>query len=265
MNHALTITTLLTVLSGSSFAQSPATTTPTSQALPGQTLPGQTAPARSPLRAIGNTQYTPHTELFAEFRPLLVNVPARFTAHLTQVGETFKPYTQAEVTLTLTINGALAYQETLKQPVAPGIYRFPVKSEVAGTGKVTIALKMPTYSEEFMIENVTVYADEAAALAAGLGQITEPAVPGEVIYYKEKSWLETFATAPVSIVKKAILIPQTAIVTENGTSFVYVQSDPEHFRKQVVQTGQQQNNTIEVKSGLQAGNRIVTLGADKIK
>lgn len=237
-------------------------TAPTSQ-----TLPGQTAPARSPLRAIGNTQYTPHTELFAEYRPLLVNAPGRFTAHLTQVGELFKPYTDAEVTLTLTIDGKTAYQETVKKPAAPGTYRFPVKSEATGTGTVTIALTMPTYSETFTIDNVTVYADEPAALVAQ-GKTPGEAVTGEITYAKEKSWFEPFATAPVGpAIKKAkgaLMVPQTAVLTDQGVAYVLVQRDPEHFRKQTVQTGKRVGNTVEITGGLQPGERIVTIGANKI-
>lgn len=229
-----------------------------------KTTLAQTTPARSPLRAIASTQYTAHTELFAEFRPLLLNIPARFTAHLTQIGESFKPYTDAEVTLTLTIDGKIAWQQTQTKPVAAGIYRFPVKAEITGTGTVTIALKMPTYSEQFIVENVTVYADEATALASQSKQPTDERI-NEITYVKEKSWLETFATAPVSKVKKTIIVPQTAILTENAISYVFVQNDPEHFRKQVVSLGKSKNGQISITNGLKLGDRIVTLGADKIK
>jgi hypothetical protein len=235
------------------FAQTP--TAPTSQ----------TAPARSPFRVIDHTEYTPHTELFAEFRPLLLNVPGRFTAHLTNTDGPFKPYTDAEVTLTLTLDGKTAYQETQTKPATPGIYRFPVKSETTGKGRITLTLKTPAYTETFAVENVAVYADEAAALAAGMGRTNEPAEPGMVTYYKEKSWLETFATAPVMVAKKAIVVPQTAILSENGASFVYVQTDPEHFRKQAVTLGKAKGDSVAVETGLKAGDRVVTQGADKLK
>lgn len=243
--------TILSSLAMPAWAQ---TTTPSNQ----------TASARSPFRAIGNTQYTPHTELFAEYRPLLVNTSGRFTAHLTQVGETFTPYTEAEVTLTLTIGGKTAFQETLKKPVAPGTYRFPVKSATTGMGIITIALTMPTYSETFTIDNVTVYADEPAALAAQVKTPSE-ATTGEITYAKEKSWFETFGTDTISKMKKTITVPQTAVLTENGQSYVMVQRDPEHFRKQMVQMGKQTGTTIDVTNGLKSGDRIVTVGADKIK
>ncbi len=60
------------LLSGAAFAQT--TTAPVSQ----------TAPAWSPFQAIGHTEYIPHTELFAECRPLIANRPGRFTAHPAQ-------------------------------------------------------------------------------------------------------------------------------------------------------------------------------------
>lgn len=223
-----------------------------------------TAIVRSPLKAIANTQYTAHSELFAEFRPLLQNVPARFTAHLTQIGESFKPYTDAEVKLSLTIDGKQAWQQTQTKPVAEGIYRFPVKSEIAGTGTVTISLKMPTYSEQFIIENVTVYADEATALSKQ-SKVSEEESVGEITYYKEKSWLETFATAPVGKVKKNIVVPQSAIQTEKGATYVFVQSDPEHFRKQPVKLGKSLSGNTIIISGLKLGDRVITLGADKVK
>ncbi|WP_138994297.1 hypothetical protein [Larkinella sp. C7] len=245
---------LLLGLVGSAWAQTPLTSAQS----------GPTTPTRSPFRTITSTQYTEHSELFAEFRPLLLNVPARFTAHLTQVGESFKPYTDAVVTFTLMIDGKTAWQQTQQHPVAPGTYRFPVKSEIAGKGTVTITLKMPTYSEQFVIDTITVYADEAAALAS---QANYPAnePKDKVRYPKEKSWVETFATATVTQVKKAEFVPQTAIQTDNGVLFVYVQEDPEHFRKQVVQPGKRTGKGIKITSGLQSGDRIVTVGADKIK
>lgn len=234
------------------FAQNPATSAPTSQ----------TAPARSPFRSISYTEYTDHSELFAEYRPLIVGQPGRFTTHLTMLGETFKPYTEAEVSLQLILDGKTVYQETIKQPAGPGIYRFPVKLDVAGTGQATITLKMPANTEQFIVKNVTVYPDEAVALAA---QPKREPTPDIVAYAKEKGWLETFATAPVTVKKKKVIVPSTAVLTDQGSSYVYVQLDPEHFRKQVVETGTPKDNTLEIKSGLKSGDRIITLGADKIK
>ena len=52
--------------------------------------------------------------------------------------------------------------------------------KITGTGTVTVSLKMPTYSEQFIIEKVTVNAHEANALSKQ-GKISEESV-GEVTY-----------------------------------------------------------------------------------
>lgn len=247
MKQSLAIISLFTLFAIKAMAQ------------PAQTQP----PARSPFSTISNTQYSSRTELFAEFRPLLLNKAARFTAHLTQLGELFKPYSTAEVTLVLTINGSTAWQQTLKEPAAPGIYRFPVQSATAGTGTVIITLKMPGYKEEFIIPGVTVYADTAAALATNMA-INEKETENIVAYYKEKSWLEAFATAIVVGTKDKIWVPSTALWKENSGAFIFVQEDPEHFKKVAVKTGRAQNNQVEIITGLSDGTRIVTIGAAQI-
>ena len=53
-------------------------------------------PQRAPQR--------PRTELFAEFRPWVVGQSVRITAHLTKVGDVFRPYTEGTVKLTLTVD-----------------------------------------------------------------------------------------------------------------------------------------------------------------
>lgn len=226
-----------------------------------------TSPARrpSPLRAIGHTFYSEKSELFAEFRPLLVGQPNRFTAHLTRLGALFVPYTEGEATLTLETAGKLNYRETIQKPAAPGIFRFAVKPETTGLSKITISFVTPVGTEQFVIDGVMVYETESAAVAA---QPKPEPETGDVAYYKEKSWLVPFATAPVAVGKLAganvLLVPQKALIRENGAVYVYRQQDPERFRKQAVTIGRTDAENAEVLSGLRAGDRIVTVGAEQI-
>lgn len=229
----------------------------------------------SPLRAIGHTFYSEKSELFAEFRPLLVGQANRFTAHLTRPGTTFLPYAGGEATLTLETGGKVNYRETIQKPVAPDIFRFAVKPETTGSSKVTISPTTPTGTEQFVIDGVMMHQSESAAVAA---QPKPDSEAGDITYCKEKSWLVSFATAPVVMGKLAgkasaangLLVPQKALIRENNRHggpevYLYRQKDPEHFRRQAITVGRSDAEIVEVLSGLQAGDRIITAGADQIK
>lgn len=51
------------------------------------------APSNQP-RAVNRTIYTGGTELFAEWRRLVVGQPTRLTAHLTHTGDRFRPFAE---------------------------------------------------------------------------------------------------------------------------------------------------------------------------
>lgn len=64
--------------------------------------------------------------------------------------------------------------------------------------------------------------------------------------------------------KDALTIPMAAVVKENGNDGVYVINDNTvHFQN--ISTGITDGTSIEVKSGLKAGDNIVTLGMSNLK
>lgn len=63
----------------------------------------------------------------------------------------------------------------------------------------------------------------------------------------------------------AIVIPLSAIIEEQGQYYVFVQTGGESFIKRQVNIGNNDGISIEIDSGLSAGERIVTLGAYQIK
>ena len=79
---------VITVISGAAAAQAPSS-----------------APQPT---AVTHTAYSRNTELFAEWRPLIIGEATRLTAHLTRTGDRFKPYAEGNVTLTLTVEGVTA-------------------------------------------------------------------------------------------------------------------------------------------------------------
>jgi membrane fusion protein, heavy metal efflux system len=62
-------------------------------------------------------------------------------------------------------------------------------------------------------------------------------------------------------VENAVAIPESAIVQQDGLSVAFVMVDGEHFEKRVLHLGIRDAGMVEVKSGLQAGERVVTRGA----
>ncbi|MBO4961458.1 MAG: efflux RND transporter periplasmic adaptor subunit [Flavobacteriales bacterium] len=63
----------------------------------------------------------------------------------------------------------------------------------------------------------------------------------------------------------AICVPTGAITEEQGEYFVYVQTCSESYRKQPVQIGMTDGIQVEVKSGLKAGETVVTVGTYRVK
>lgn len=62
-----------------------------------------------------------------------------------------------------------------------------------------------------------------------------------------------------------LTIPGSALTEEEGIYFVYVEEQPEHFRKQQVEPGQNDGINVEILSGLKPGERLVTKGATLLK
>jgi hypothetical protein len=221
------------------------------------------APATVPQpSAVTHTVYSKNTELFAEWRPMMVGQPTRLTAHLTRIADRFRPYTEGKVTLTLTITGVTA-TAAADGPERPGVFRLNVTPTKVGAGRVVIDVVASTGSEHFVLDDVAVYVDVQAALA------TQPPVEtGLISYAKERSWEEDFATAPVAVyfpgAARIITVPSTAIVRGGATAHVFVQRTSERFEFREVTTRRTIGNAIEITSGLREGERIGVLRADRM-
>ena len=213
-------------------------------------------------RAATRTLYVPNTELFAEWRPLVVGEATRLTAHLTRIGDRFRPYTEGKVTLTLTVEGVTA-NAVADGPERPGVFRLNVTPTKAGIGRVVIDVAAAPGAQHFVIDDVPVYVDVKAALAK-----EAPAETGLISYAKERSWEEDFATARVTTYFRGagqiVVVPAAAIVRDGDTTHVFVQRTPERFELREVKTRRTIGDVIEITSGLRDGERIVVRGADKM-
>ncbi|HSV87311.1 MAG TPA: efflux RND transporter periplasmic adaptor subunit [Bacteroidales bacterium] len=64
---------------------------------------------------------------------------------------------------------------------------------------------------------------------------------------------------------RALVLPLTAIVEEQGLFFVFVQRGGESFEKRQVVTGSNDGRLVEIISGITPGERIVTKGAHQVR
>ncbi|KAF0153850.1 MAG: RND family efflux transporter MFP subunit [Elusimicrobia bacterium] len=65
--------------------------------------------------------------------------------------------------------------------------------------------------------------------------------------------------------RTALAVPAGALVDEEGSFAVYVQDGGETFSRRLVETGLRDGDLVEIKSGLRAGERVVTRGAYKVR
>jgi cobalt-zinc-cadmium efflux system membrane fusion protein len=72
-------------------------------------------------------------------------------------------------------------------------------------------------------------------------------------------WIETGAA------RKALAIPEAAIVDDAGRKVAYVQVEGESFERRVLTTGMRSGGWVEVTAGLAKGEYVVTRGAYDIK
>lgn len=62
-----------------------------------------------------------------------------------------------------------------------------------------------------------------------------------------------------------LAVPESALVEEEGLTTVYVQVAGETFQKRIVATGRRDGHWVEIRSGIEAGERVVTRNAYAIR
>lgn len=140
------------------------------------------------------TLWATRTELFMEYRPLIVGQPSSFAAHVTEM-PSFKAVTSGAATLTLTYADGAKIVAKADSPSNPGIFRPIITPDRAGPCQLGMAIEGAQLTETFAVGSCVVFADEAAARAA-LGE--EEETPGRIVYLKEQQWKTDFATVAVT-------------------------------------------------------------------
>lgn len=205
----------------------------------------------SPLEPLVYTLYTDNSELFVEFKPLVVGQTSKFAAHFTILGENFKALTHAKITVSLIV-GEKGIKNTVHTPSSPGIFRLALSPKMAGTGTLIFDIVTRDFTDKITIENVEVYPDEKTALA----KQSEHSESGDISYLKEQAWKVEFANKQV---KKQtfhdIIKTSGQILSAPGDEMIVTAK----ASGVVVFSGR---NTI-VGSAVSAGNSLFTItGAD---
>ncbi len=138
------------------------------------------------------TLYSDKTELFVEFKPLVVGQSSRFAAHFTKLGETFTALEQGTITLSLVVKEK-GIRTTSDEVSAPGIFRLALKPATSGMGTLVFDIKTKDYSDQITIDSVPVYADEKAAQAIPV----EESDGGSISFLKEQAWKIEFANQEI--------------------------------------------------------------------
>ena len=158
-------------------------------------------PAEPELPTVAITQWTAKTELFAEHPVLVVNEPARFAIHLTDLA-TFKALTSGTVRVSL--SGPRPETFSTEGPSRPGIFGVTVKPAAAGRYAMRIDLSGPL-EDSFDLGTVEVYANVDAARAFKVAEPTEE----RIAFLKEQQWTLDFGTAVAGPrrIRPGLLVP----------------------------------------------------------
>jgi multidrug efflux system membrane fusion protein len=123
-------------------------------------------------------------------------------------------------------------------------------------GTLTAEVRLPDSSEEPVIGKLT-FLD--VAVQNTTGQVTLRAtVPNS----SHRFWPGRFVNIRLilSTIRQAVLVPATAPQTSAKGAFVYVVKQDSTAEQRPVTLGQRQGDLIVIEQGMQAGERVVTIG-----
>ena len=199
------------------------------------------------LEPLAYTLYSDKSELFVEFKPLIVGETSKFAAHFTTLGKNFLPLTEAKVTVSLII-GENGIRNSAEKPSSPGIFRLALTPKKVGTGKLVFHIKGKNYSDKISIENVRIYPNQKAAIENPI----ENSIGEEISYLKEQAWKIEFATTKVKKQNFSEIIKTTGkILSAQGDEVVLTAKN-----SGIITFG---NNKKLIGSAINSGETLLTI------
>ena len=174
----------------------------------------------SGLPTLDVTHWTPATELFMEYPPLVAQRKALFAVHLTKLAD-FSPVTDGHARLEFTPeSGGAPTSLSGPPPSRPGAFRVEEIPPAPGRYRWALVLESPALTDRHDLGTITVFPDEAAAKREAGGAPAENAAA--IAYLKEQQWTNPFATAPVqrADLRQSIRVPATVHPLPGGEALV---------------------------------------------
>jgi RND family efflux transporter MFP subunit len=200
------------------------------------------------------TAWTDKTELFMEYPPLVGGQTALFAVHLTRLSD-FSAMTTGRPRLEFmpdTGGGPVTVQGM--EASRPGVYRVEGAMPSAGRYRWALVIEAPDLTDRHDLGSLTVFADEAAAVADAEQQPEGDAAA--ISYLKEPQWTNGFATALVqeTEIRRGIRVPAVIEPLTGGEAVVAAPADGRFMAARLLRLG------TRVQAGQELGRIQPRLG-----
>jgi RND family efflux transporter MFP subunit len=158
------------------------------------------------------TAYSNEFELFAEADPFIAGESSGILSHLSHLPD-FRALENGSVTIRLIIDNKEVSQ-TLDKPTRKGIYKFELKPEIKGSGKLIYDININNNQYQLIAPDIMVYSNEDEADQAAESIVTSQT--NTVVFTKEQSWKIEFSTGLPIIEPFGQVIKTSALVESSS-------------------------------------------------
>jgi RND family efflux transporter MFP subunit len=183
------------------------------------------------------TDWTPKSELYMEYPPLVAGHAVRFAVHLTKLDD-FQALNAGTPSIEFTPeSGGTRSVLRGNPPSRPGAFRVDGTAPPAGRYRWALIVDAPGLADRHELGAVTVFADEASAEADTAKRPADD--PAAIAYLKEQQWTNTFATAPVqeADLRTSIKAPATIEPISGGEAVVSAPASGRFMAPELVSIG----------------------------
>jgi RND family efflux transporter MFP subunit len=145
----------------------------------------------------------------------------------------------------------------------------------------TVWVEAAVHERDFPLARAARQAEIAGPTAPGklkgslvtIGNIVDPqsrtipmifAVPNPIASLKLEMMVDVQIPSS-GVAVKALVIPQSALLSGDGGASVYVEVQPGTYRPRAVEAGQRSGDMVVIVSGVSKGERVVTVGAQSLR